>query len=191
MFVAWGPFADPEDQLNIVLTDDTLKKKGDGTRKQLRSKEKEEKELSRENDTLLGRGLSTSQEIEMEHLKVQRQMMIDRQNETSIVALSIEEAAISRQLSAAETRAETRCPIYDINNSFWKWVDTLIVKKESVMDRIGKFTAEKAKLVESDQDKILTPSKEVSPMKRKAIELVNSGDDEDYDCSDMVSCWRV
>ena len=42
-FIACGPFAEPEDQLNKMLTDDTNKKKGDGTRTKLRAKVKGDK----------------------------------------------------------------------------------------------------------------------------------------------------
>ena len=66
----------------------------------------------------------------MEHLKVQQQMMVDRQNETSIVVMSIQDAAIGRQLAAAETHAESRCPMYNPHASFWKCVNVLIKKQE-------------------------------------------------------------
>ena len=141
-FIAWGPFASPDEQLNIQLIDETLKPKGKGSRKDIRDSASKDKDLHRSNDNTSHRGLSTAQDIEVEHLKVQQQMMVDRQNETSIVALSIQEAAIGRQLTAAETRAESRCPIYDSKNSFWKRVDVLIKKQEDVMDRISEFTSQ-------------------------------------------------
>lgn len=46
-FVTWGAFADPETQLNLLLTDDTLKKKGKDSRKNQMSKVKDEKDLNR------------------------------------------------------------------------------------------------------------------------------------------------
>ena len=52
-------------------------------------------------------------------------MMIDRKIETAIVALSIEETAVTKQLAMAESRAERRCPEYDSENIFWKRVDAL------------------------------------------------------------------
>ena len=156
-FVAWGPFAELEDQLNIMLTDDTNKKKGDGIRAKLRAKVKGDKDSSRQNDSVSERGYSISQQIEMEHLNVQKQTMLDRQNETAIVALSIEEGAIGRQLLAAETRADSRCPVYDPNNSYWKRVDVLIAKQENVMQRISSFTANKTVQADSNVD-IMVPS---------------------------------
>ena len=98
-------------------------------------------------------------------------MMVDCQNETSIVTLSIQEAAIGRQISVAETRAESRCPVYDPKNNFWKRVDTLIEKQENVMERISKFTSE------NDTDKI------ISPKIRSAAEI-NLDKDNHSDSSD-------
>ena len=164
-FIAWGPFAAPEEQLNIQLIDETLKPKGKGNRKDIRDSASEEKDINRVNDNTSQRGLSTAQDIEMEHLKVQRQMMVDRRNETSIVALSIQEAAIGRQLAAAETRAESRCPTYDDENSFWKRVDVLIKKQEDVMERISEFTSQKQ------------TEKMISTKKRGASEIDLCGDD--------------
>ena len=92
-------------------------------------------------------------------------MMVDRQNEISIVALSIQEAAIGRQLAAAETRAESRCPTYDAENSFWKRVDVLIKKQEDVMERISEFTSQKQ------------TEKMISTKKRGASEIDLCGDD--------------
>ena len=85
------------------------------------------------------RGFSTDQRIDIEKLNVQQRMLKDRRDETTIVALSIEESAIGRQLGVAEKRAEQRCPKYDATNVYWKQVDQLIEDQQSVMDRIRAF----------------------------------------------------
>ena len=51
---------------------------------------------------------------------MQQRMLNDRRDDTTIVALSIEESAIGRQLGVAEKRAEQRCPEYDATNIHWK-----------------------------------------------------------------------
>ena len=78
-FIAWGPFAEPEEQLNIILTDDINKNKGDGNHTKLRAKVKGDKESNRKNDSVSEREYSISHQIEMEDLKVQQQIMQDRQ----------------------------------------------------------------------------------------------------------------
>ena len=193
-FVAWGPFAELEDQLNIMLTDDTNKKKGDGIRAKLRAKVKGDKDSSRQNDSVSERGYSISQQIEMEHLNVQKQIMLDRQNETSIVALSIEEGAIGRQLLAAETRADSRCPVYDPNKSYWKRVDVLIAKQENVMQRISSFTANKTVKEDSNVDIMVPSSKEKGNKKRSAIEVIDFHSEDNSAYSDLdssPSCKKV
>ena len=60
-FVTCGPFAEPEDELNLLLIDDALKKKGTYSCKNLRLKVKDKKNINRANDNLSTRGLTTSQ----------------------------------------------------------------------------------------------------------------------------------
>ena len=50
----------------------------------------------------------------------------DRNKESKIVGLCIEESAISRQIVQAEKRAEMRCPQYDAGNLYWKRVHELL-----------------------------------------------------------------
>lgn len=63
-------------------------------------------------------GCSTSQRIDINSLNVQQQQILDRRNKRSIVALSIEESTIGRQLDAAEKRAELYCGIYSMDNVY-------------------------------------------------------------------------
>ena len=49
-FVTLGPFSEPEIQLNLLLTDNTLKKKGEDNHKSQRAKVKKEKDLNRSHD---------------------------------------------------------------------------------------------------------------------------------------------
>ena len=76
------------------MLDDRGRKKGVGNRKESRGKEVEEKQLDNSADTSSVRGLSMDQRIEMKNLDVRHQMMSDRQRESSIVALSIEEGLL-------------------------------------------------------------------------------------------------
>ena len=114
----------------------------------------------------------------MEHLKVQQQMMVDRQNETSIVVMSIQDAAIGRQLVAAETHAESRCTMYNPDTSFWKCVNVLVKKQDDVMERISEFTSQN-----------LTENMISTTTKRGASEIdlckdnISKGSDTEYDSS--------
>ena len=88
----------------------------------------EEKQLDNNTDTSSARGLSMDQRIKMKNLDVRNQMISDRQRESSIVALSIEEGVATRQLEQAERRAELQCPECDATNVFWMKFDRLLEK---------------------------------------------------------------
>ena len=51
--------------------------------------------------------------------------MIDKQNESRVVALSMKESAICRQIAHIERRVEARCANYDETNVHCKMVDPL------------------------------------------------------------------
>lgn len=53
--------------------------------------------------------------------------------------MSIQEAAIGRQIASAEARAMIRCPDYDENNVYWKKVDKLLEEQEKVTDLMGSY----------------------------------------------------
>ena len=149
IFVTCGPFASPEEELDVLKLDDTGKKKKNGSRSSSKKKEKLIKDVAREYDDTSERGLTTSQRIDLENLEIQKEMMRDRKNETSIVALSIEEAAISKQLAMAEARADRRCPEFDPNNIYWKRVDVLVEKQDDIIKRLSAFNNVKDNETES------------------------------------------
>ena len=113
------------------------------------------------------RGFSTDQRIDIEKLNVQQRMLKDRRDETTIVALSIEESAIGRQLGVAEKRAEQRCPKYDATNVYWKQVDQLIEDQQSVMDRIRAFNTPVTTSIQNT--KVSEFMNQDSPIKNKNV----------------------
>ena len=81
--------------------------------------------------------------------------MLDFQKETSIVALSIQESTIVRQIEAAKMCAQSRCIQYNAKNEFWKKVDLLNEKEEAVMEKINNFVPQKkaqASIASADDD---------------------------------------
>ena len=55
------------------------------------------------------RGNSTNQQPEVENLRIRKQALIDRQRESMIVALAVEDSAILRRIDQVERRAKMRC----------------------------------------------------------------------------------
>ena len=100
--------------------------KGEGSQSKKRKYDSILKNSEVSHDSSAVHGFSTSQRIDIKTLNMQQQQILDRHNETSIVALSIEDSAIGRQLDAAEKRAELRCGDYSSNNVYWQRVDALI-----------------------------------------------------------------
>jgi len=172
-FITYGPFADATDQLSLLLTDDENKKKGEGTRAQSRKAAKTAKDVDSGHSISSIREFSTDQRIEIEFLDMQQQAMLDRRNVTSIIALSIEERAIARQLEAAEKRAVLRCHTYSKNNVHWQRVDTLIEDQQCVMDRIKSFNiAKSAQLKDPKVSEFLNqPNPRKNYKKRSADEI--------------------
>ena len=76
-FILFGPFADPDDRLTLLLTDDTSKSKKDGSRAQRRKTDQKEKLDNAAHDTSAVRGFSTDQRINIESLNVQKKMQVD------------------------------------------------------------------------------------------------------------------
>ena len=62
--------------------------------------------------------------------------MIDRKNEVAMVALLLEESAMTKLIEAAEQRAIQRCPEYDGNNRYWKKVDDMLADQDKLMNKI-------------------------------------------------------
>ena len=135
-FILHGPFVPKDDQLNLFLINDKSKKKGDGARATARNEDQKRKLYESHHDNTAIRGFTTEQRIDIENLNVQRQIMMDRQNESKIVGLSIESGAIEKQIAHAERRAEVRCPEYDQSNLHWKRVDELLKKQDEVVNRL-------------------------------------------------------
>ena len=133
VFVVWGPYADVNNRLNLTLVNDDNNTSDRETRKDNRKRSLEEKSEESRNDNFNKRGFTTVQQIELENLNERRLERNDRQRESLIVGLSIEEAALSNSIEKAEKRAEMRCGEYDPSNIFWKKVDALIEKHEEVL----------------------------------------------------------
>ena len=110
VFVLHGPFVPTADQLDINIIESKDKKKGEGTRSQQRKAEAREKANDAKGDSTSTRGFTTDQRIDIENLGLRKESMIDRKNEVAMVALSLEESAMTKMIAAAEQRAMQRCP---------------------------------------------------------------------------------
>ena len=69
-------------------------------------------------------------------MNINKKRLIHQQNETRLVGLSIQEAAIRSQIESAESRATQRCPKYNKNNMYWKRVDALLEEQNEVVQLI-------------------------------------------------------
>lgn len=188
VFVLYGPFVPPSDQLNINIIDAKDKKKGEGTRAQQRKLEAKEKELEAKGATQVNRGFTTDQRIDIENLGIQKETMMDRKHEVAMVALSLEESAMGKMVEAAERRAMQRCPTYDRSNEYWMKVDAMLKDQDQLMEKIKSFNQriiDRKPDVLSVSDFINNPS---PVKKRKAIDLedLNSNDGDD-DISDITA----
>ena len=202
VFVLYGPFVPPSDQLNINLIDNNAKKKGEGTRAELRANEAKEKAIDAENDTTSTRGFTTDQRIDIESLNMQKETMVDRKNEVAMVALSLEKSAMTELVDAAERRALLRCPEYDNTNPFWKKVDVLLEEQETFLGKIRKFNEQimgnsASSFTVSEFLNQPSPTKP-SSNKRKATELDDSisldssvGNDDGDDISSTVNTLKA
>ena len=65
--------------------------------------------------------------------------MLDRKNEVAMVALSLEESAMTKMIAAAERRAMQRCPEYDECNQYWAKVDVMLKEQDQLMIKIRNF----------------------------------------------------
>ena len=188
-FILYGPFVAYDKQLKLLLIDDSKVKKGEGNRKKQRKDKSDSKSIDGVHDQSSVRGFSTDQRIDIERLNVQQQVLQDRRDETSIVALSIEESAIGRQLRDAERRAEQRCPVYDANSSFWEKVDVLLEEQQSVMDKIKAFNNRTNDQIKETSDEtsvsnfLNQPSPKAIKKKRVITEVedVSIGSDSDIE----------
>jgi hypothetical protein len=110
------------------------------SRRQRKKELQEKKTLKRSSSETASRGFSTDQRISIESLNINRQRLTHQKEETPLVGLSIHESAIGRQIASAEARAKDRCPKYNPKNPYWKRVDALLEKQESVTNNMGDYT---------------------------------------------------
>ena len=103
---------------------------------QMRQDKRRNKKFERSTDTDSQRGFSTDQRISIESMNINKKRLIHQQNETRLVGLSIQEAAIRSQIESAESRANSRCPKYNKNNVYWKRVDELLEEQDEVIKTI-------------------------------------------------------
>ena len=90
-------------------------------------------------DTTGKRGFTTDQRIDIENLGLRKESMIDRKHEVTMVALSLEESAMTKMVAAAERRAMQRCPDYDASNMYWARVDVMLKEQDELMKKIRNF----------------------------------------------------
>ncbi len=102
----------------------------------MRQDKRKQKKFERAHDTESHRGFSTDQRISIESMNINKKRLIHQQNETRLVGLSIQEAAIRSQIESAESRANSRCPKYNKNNVYWKRVDELLEEQDQVIKTI-------------------------------------------------------
>ena len=138
-FIAWGPFCDKKTRLRTVLVNGLTKKDGK-SRAQIRKDMKKEKELERNEDTDNARGLTTDQMINLESVKIQRQMFDGKKQEMAMAGLSMQNQIINDMIARAERRAERQCPEGDPEHPAWVAVDELMLQQKSLMESMGKFT---------------------------------------------------
>ena len=136
-------------------------------------------------DSTSTRSFTIDQRIDIENLGLQNESMMDRKHKVTIVALSLEESAMTKMIDAGEGRAMQRCPEYDSSNQYWVKIDNMLKDQDKLMDKIRTFN----KGIMNQKPSISLVSdflNNASPTKkRKAIEVdeMNSNDVDD-DMSD-------
>jgi len=125
-----------------------------------RKERRERKKAERSSDVLSIRGYSTDQRISIESMNVNIRRLEHQKKETKMVGLSIQEAAIGRQITSAENRASLRCPIYDPNNLYWRRVDALIQQQTECVVMMNRYNNDM--LIEGDKNGVETNEPKVS-----------------------------
>lgn len=139
VFFVYGPFVPASDRLDILLIDNKDRKKGEGTRAQLRNKGAKAKALESKHSTVSQRGLLTDQRIDVKALDVQKEAIRERKHEAALVGMFIHESALSKQIEAVERRAASRCNDFDPENIYWKKVDILLQDQDKLLLKIRTF----------------------------------------------------
>lgn len=119
-FIAWGPFCDKRTRLRTVLVNG-LGKKDVKSRAQMRKENKKEKEIERNEDTDNARGLTTDQMINLESVKIQRQMFDGKKQEMAMAGMSMQNQMLNDMIARAERRAERLCPERDPEQQHHIW----------------------------------------------------------------------
>ena len=104
IFVLWGKFVKESDRLTIFLKDDAPKESvtsGKGKRK----RDLGDANAVRDSDNWNVRGFSTDQSIQMQGISVQLKRLKQAENESALVALSIQQDGLMQQIIHAENRA--------------------------------------------------------------------------------------
>ena len=102
-----------------MLTTDKGKTKSNDSRAKQRAEDIKNRADDASSDTHVLRGFSTEQRLDIESLNIKKQLLFDRKQEQKIVAFSVEESALARQIEQAQRRSITRCLDYDSNNIHW------------------------------------------------------------------------
>ena len=113
-------------------------------------------------------------------MNINKKRLEHQKNQTLLVGLSIQESAIARQVESAETRATTRCPNYNKNNTYWKRVDDLIAKHDELVQSISHQTVALFSNNDDNEDdnEVSEFLNQKSPTKkRKYAQLKNDDDD--------------
>lgn len=158
---------------------------------QKRKEKMKKKTNERANDTQGHRGFSTDQRISIESMNINKKRLMHQQNETRLVGLSIQEAAIRNQIESAESRAVQRCPKYTKSNPYWKRVDELIEEQNQVVKAIKEHSQslinnDITQSTQSFSNDVSDFLNQESPVKkRKYEELVESSDEIEAVVLDM------
>ena len=125
-FVLYVPFADKNNRLPIFDINDASRGVASITKKRKEGLITKCNDCC--NDSTNDRGFTTDQRISIEVLRVQKMSHVHNDNESNMILLIGHEAAISKQIEAAENRATICCKEYDKDNCYWKRVDDLFVE---------------------------------------------------------------
>ena len=185
VFVAYGPFVPSNQRLEMLLLDDKDRKRGEGSRAQLRKRDAKEKKVDSKHDTASQRGFSTEQCLEIEALDLQKQAMLERKNDSVLVGLSVEQSALKDQVDAAERRATSRCPEYNPTNIYWIKVDQLLEDQDKLLAKIRCFNT--ALITDNSNPKVSVSSSLLSPHKTKPLVEVDVDDGDELPSDDSSS----
>ena len=113
-------------------------------------------------------------------MNIDKKRLKHEKNEALMVGLSVQEAAIGRQLESAEARAVSRCPKYKESNIYWKRVDELVKKHDDIVktitDRTESLFADE-KEEELNYEDVNEFLNQKSPIKKRKLSELNLPDD--------------